>query len=81
MMKPKQRKISSHDSDQPIAGIVEAIDDSDEMLRRWEKKQEASEALSPAEKARLLKRITQRMQQNPLPPNAPYFTREELHER
>jgi len=37
-MKPKRRKISPHEPDQPIAGIVEAIQDSDEMLRVWAKK-------------------------------------------
>ncbi len=42
-MKPKRRKISPHEPDQPIAGIVEAIQDSNEMLRVWaEKKQRAS---------------------------------------
>jgi predicted DNA-binding antitoxin AbrB/MazE fold protein len=35
----------------------------------------------PDEKLRILKEVTQRMLQNPLPPDAPHLTREELHER
>ena len=33
------------------------------------------------ERKRLLKEIVARMQQNPVPANAPRFTREQLHER
>jgi predicted DNA-binding antitoxin AbrB/MazE fold protein len=35
----------------------------------------------PEERARILKELVQRMKDNPLPANAPHFTREELHER
>ena len=33
------------------------------------------------ERTRVLQRVSQRMKQNPLPAEAPRFTREELHER
>jgi hypothetical protein len=33
------------------------------------------------ERAHILHRTTERMQHNPLPPAAPRFTRDELHER
>lgn len=35
----------------------------------------------PQEREQILKRIVERMKQNPLPANSPRFTREELHER
>jgi hypothetical protein len=35
----------------------------------------------PEERRRILKRVTQRMRDNPIPENAPRFTRDELHER
>ncbi|HUE69292.1 MAG TPA: hypothetical protein VMP01_00225 [Pirellulaceae bacterium] len=35
----------------------------------------------PIERQRRLHRLTQRMRTNPVPSNAPRFTREELHER
>jgi predicted DNA-binding antitoxin AbrB/MazE fold protein len=35
----------------------------------------------PVERARLLQQLTERMQQNPLPPDAPRFSRDELHAR
>lgn len=35
----------------------------------------------PHKRTLLLKSITQRMKQNPIPKTAKYFTREELHER
>ena len=35
----------------------------------------------PAERIRILQRITERMQSNPLPSGAPRFSRDELHER
>lgn len=35
----------------------------------------------PVEKQRFLKSLVERMQQNPIPFNAPRFTREMLHER
>lgn len=35
----------------------------------------------PAEQRRMLRQITERMQNNPLPPGAPRFSRDELHER
>ena len=35
----------------------------------------------PVERHRILRQITKRMQENPLPPGAPRFSREELHER
>jgi predicted DNA-binding antitoxin AbrB/MazE fold protein len=33
------------------------------------------------ERLRILQRITERMQNNPLPPEAPQFSRDDLHER
>jgi predicted DNA-binding antitoxin AbrB/MazE fold protein len=39
------------------------------------------EVTDPAERAALLKEIVQGMKDNPIPANAPRFTREELHER
>lgn len=36
---------------------------------------------APVEKQRFLKPLVERMQQNPIPFNAPRFTREMLHER
>ncbi len=39
------------------------------------------EITDPAERARMIEEIVRRMQANPIPPDAPYFTREELHER
>jgi hypothetical protein len=39
------------------------------------------EISDPEERARLLKEITARMRQNPIPANAPRYTREQLHER
>lgn len=35
----------------------------------------------PQERARILKEVVQRMKDNPIPADAPHFTREELHER
>jgi predicted DNA-binding antitoxin AbrB/MazE fold protein len=35
----------------------------------------------PEERKRILKRMVERMRANPIPANAPHFTREELHER
>jgi len=35
----------------------------------------------PAERERILKEVVERMKANPIPANAPKFTREELHER
>jgi AF2212-like len=35
----------------------------------------------PAQRARMLKEVVQRMMANPIPADAPRFTREELHER
>jgi len=35
----------------------------------------------PDERIRILRRITERMQSNPLPSGAPHFSRDELHER
>jgi hypothetical protein len=35
----------------------------------------------PQERRRILQQLTERMLNNPLPANAPKFTREELHER
>ena len=35
----------------------------------------------PVERARLLKELVERMQNNPIPPDAPRYTRDELHER
>lgn len=39
------------------------------------------EVKDPAERARLLQELVQRMKDNPIPANAPRFTRDELHER
>ncbi|MBT9163925.1 MAG: hypothetical protein DDT24_00847 [Chloroflexi bacterium] len=39
------------------------------------------EVTEPAKQARILKTMVERMQKNPIPPGAPYLTREELHER
>ena len=51
-MKPKRRKILPHEPDQPIAGVVEAIQDSNEILRVWgKKKQNASECSDKSEKS------------------------------
>jgi hypothetical protein len=35
----------------------------------------------PEERARLLKELVERMKANPIPANAPKFTRDQLHER
>jgi hypothetical protein len=35
----------------------------------------------PCERAQVLRRVTQRMQHNPLPPAAPRLSRNDLHER
>lgn len=35
----------------------------------------------PAERIRMLSAVTERMRQNPLPPDAPRFSRDDLHER
>jgi hypothetical protein len=35
----------------------------------------------PEERKRILKRMVERMRANPIPADAPRFTREELHER
>jgi hypothetical protein len=49
-----QLSISTHEPDQPIAGIVEAIQDSNEMLRVGvKKKQSASECSDMSEKSAL----------------------------
>ena len=39
------------------------------------------EVTDPEEKKRLLREVVEEMQKNPVPLNAPRFTREELHER
>ena len=36
---------------------------------------------NPEQRSSVLRRITDRMKQNPIPANAPRFTRDELHER
>jgi predicted DNA-binding antitoxin AbrB/MazE fold protein len=35
----------------------------------------------PDERKRIINRMIERMRANPIPANAPHFTREELHER
>ena len=40
-----------------------------------------AEITDPEERLRHMKEVVARMQQNPIPLNAPRFTREELHER
>lgn len=35
----------------------------------------------PEERKRIINRMIERMRANPIPANAPHFTREELHER
>lgn len=37
--------------------------------------------IDPEERKRILKRMVERMQANPIPANSPRYTREELHER
>lgn len=37
--------------------------------------------LDPDERLRILRRVAERMQNNPLPADAPRFSRDELHER
>jgi predicted DNA-binding antitoxin AbrB/MazE fold protein len=39
------------------------------------------EESDPEERARILKSMVERMNNNPIPENAPHFSREELHER
>jgi hypothetical protein len=39
------------------------------------------EISDPAERARILKLVTESMQNNPIPADAPRWTREQLHER
>ena len=41
----------------------------------------APKVMDPIEQAHLLKVVTQRMRQNPIPVGAPSLTREELHAR
>ena len=36
---------------------------------------------APKQRARVLRQVTERMMQNPIPASAPRFTRDELHER
>lgn len=40
-----------------------------------------NETKDPGERARRMRTLTERMQQNPIPADAPRWTREELHER
>jgi len=48
----KRRNITPHEPDQPIAGIAEAISDSDAMRRAWEEKeQRAAKALRQLQEA------------------------------
>ena len=35
----------------------------------------------PEERKRIIKRMLERIEQNPIPVDSPHFTREELHER
>ena len=39
------------------------------------------EVNAPGERARILLTVVERMKRNPLPPNAPCFSRAEMHER
>ena len=39
------------------------------------------EVTDPAERARILAQVVQNMRDNPIPADAPRFTREKLHER
>ena len=39
------------------------------------------EITDPAERAAVLKEVVRSMRENPIPANAPRFTRDELHER
>jgi len=39
------------------------------------------EVLSEEERRRILREVVERMKRNPLPPDAPRFTRDEMHER
>lgn len=40
-----------------------------------------AEVTDPEEKKRILKEVVEMMQKNPIPMDAPRFTRDELHER
>ena len=39
------------------------------------------EVTAPEERVRILLAVVERMKRNPLPPNAPRFSRDEMHER
>jgi hypothetical protein len=39
------------------------------------------EVTTPEERARILENVVERMKRNPLPSNAPRFSRDEMHER
>ena len=39
------------------------------------------EVESPEERRRILREVVERMMRNPIPPDSPRFTRDELHER
>lgn len=51
-MKRKRRDIAPHEPDQPLAGLAEAVRDSDAMLHVWEEKERrAAEALRQLQEA------------------------------
>jgi len=59
--------------DLPENSEVELIIENSNLIPPQEK--------DPEERQRILKRMVERMQANPIPANSPRFTREELHER
>ena len=56
-------------------------DDSEVDLLVQEANVRGPSVTDPDERARILHRITERMQNNPLPSGTPPFSRDELHER
>ena len=52
-----------------------------EVVVREEPKVTPPSVTDPNERARIMRELIARMQSNPIPADAPRFTREELHER
>jgi predicted DNA-binding antitoxin AbrB/MazE fold protein len=65
--------IPQQSCDLPDGSEVELIVENPRVIRPEEK--------DPAEKRRILKAMIERMKQNPIPADAPRFSRDELHER
>lgn len=55
--------------------------EGDNVTLQYEKDTEPPFVTDPEERKRLLKQVFERMASNPIPPNAPRFTRDELHDR